>query len=141
MHKHVYSVVTYTLRKHQITIQVGKGGKRRNVFSTDNLGYAKTDSFKSNLRAESAEQVGKGGNRNKFSLVTQNPILSTHKNVHLMAAYELRVHQFKARVGKGSKRRNEFFTQHKINVVYAQTCSFKDNLLSESASGQNTGSG
>ena len=56
------------------------------------------------------QQVGKKGKkRNKFSLITQNPIMSMHQDAHSKATYRLRVHQFTTQqVGKGGKRRNEF---------------------------------
>jgi len=55
------------------------------------------------------QKVGKGGKRmNEFSLITQNPILSTHKHVYSKATYPLRVHQFTTQVDNRYKRRNEF---------------------------------
>ena len=64
--------------------------------------------------------MGKGGKRNEFSLITQNPILSMHKHVHSKATYNLRVHQFTTQqVGKGGKR-DEFslITQNPIMSMH-----------------------
>ena len=142
-HKYVHWMATYRLRVHQFTTeQVGKGDKKETTF---------THHTKS--------------------------MLSIHKHAHSKATYILRVHQFTIQVGKGDKRRNEFwlntkwvctnmfiewqltdwewtssqhskwtkekqtFTQHKINVEYAQRHWFKSNLQPESAPVPNTASG
>ena len=68
--------------------------------------------------------MGKQGKRNKFELITQNPIKSMHKHVHSKATYPLSVHQFTTQqVGNAGKRRNEFslFTQNPImNDVHSK---------------------
>jgi len=67
-----------------------------------------------NLRVHqfTTQQVGKGGKRNKLSLI-KNPIMSMHKDIHSKATYNLRVHQFTTqKVGKGSKGTN-FHSSHK----------------------------
>ena len=80
---------------------------------------------------------------NEFSLITQNPILSMHQDVHSKATYPLRVHQFTTQqVSEGGKRRNNFsLITQKFNHEYAQTHSFKGNLPANSVPVHNTASG
>jgi len=80
-----------------------------------------------------AWQVDKGGRKEQFSLITQNPILSM-QNVHLKATYQLRVHQFTAQqVGKGGKEGTIFSLITQNPILSMHTCSFKGNLPAESA--------
>jgi len=84
--------------------------KKRNEFSHNtksNHGYAQTSSLKGNLPPKyqfTTQQVGKGGKRKEFSLMTQNPTMTMHKDVHSKATYPLRVQQLTTyQVGKGGK--------------------------------------
>jgi len=100
--------------------------KRRNEFSHNtksNHGYAQTSSLKGNLPPKyqfTTQQVGKGGIRNEFSLMTQNPIMSMHKDVHSKATYPLRVQQLTThQVGKGGKwNKFSLITQNPIMSMH-----------------------